>query len=282
MNRTPVARNFYSGDVRAQMEAFRKAFLPPEGLPERIVSGVVPHAGWFFSGATASKVYLSIKEKESPRTFVLFGAVHVHGVRSNSVYPAGTWETPLGPVEVDSELSRLLTAELDELLEDNAGAHVYEHSIEVQLPMIKHLFPDAKVVPIAVPPSGDAASLGEAVGNILSARAGEIVCIGSTDLTHYGASYGYAPAGYGRKALDWMRSNDGRIIRLALSMKADEIVPEAARSMNACGPGAMAAAVAAAKAMGASEGLLLEHTTSHDVYPEDEFEMAVGYAGIIF
>ena len=111
---------------------------------------------------------------------------------------------------------------------------------------------------------------------------GGAVVIGSTDLTHYGDNYGFTPAGYGAAAQNWMKKNDEHIVGLALTMRPDKILTEAALSHNACGPGAMAATVAAAKAMGAIEGTLLEYTTSYDVYPDGEFEMAVGYAGIVF
>jgi AmmeMemoRadiSam system protein B len=281
--RQPVAPNFYSGDIQAQMEEYIKAFKPPVGLPKRIVAGIVPHAGWFFSGATAAKVFLSIKSKEVPETFVLFGAVHVPGVRVNSVYPGGAWQTPVGEVMVDSAFVDLLLEELGpELLQDNGRAHAYEHSLEVQTPMIKYLFPGAKIVPIAVPPGGDAATLGEKVGDLIKGHKKDAVVIGSTDLTHYGDNYGFTPAGYGKNAYAWMVGNDMRIIELALALKAESIVPEASENSNACGPGAMAATVAAAKAMGAAKGHLVGHTTSYDVYPQGDFDMAVGYAGIVF
>jgi AmmeMemoRadiSam system protein B len=281
--RQPVAPNFYAGDIKSQMEEYIKAFKPPAGLPARIVAGIVPHAGWFFSGATAAKVFLSIKSKEVPETFVLFGAVHVPGVRANSVYPGGAWQTPVGEVMVDSALAAGLLKELGpELLQDNGRAHAYEHSLEVQTPMIKYLFPEAKIVPIAVPPGRDAATLGEKVGSFIKVHKKDAVVIASTDLTHYGDNYGFAPAGYGRKAHEWMVGNDMRIIELALALKAEGIVAEASENTNACGPGAMAAAVAAAKAMGAAKGHLVEHTTSYDVYPQGDFDMAVGYAGIVF
>lgn len=65
-------------------------------------------------------------------------------------------------------------------------------------------------------------------------------------------------------------------------MRSAEIVREARENRNACGSGALAATVAAAEAMGANKGHLLEYTTSHDVMPEGEFRMAVGYAGIVY
>jgi AmmeMemoRadiSam system protein B len=72
------------------------------------------------------------------------------------------------------------------------------------------------------------------------------------------------------------------MIHLALEMRAGEIVPEARRNSNACGPGALAATVAAADAMGAVNGVLLEYRTSHDLSEEPEFRMGVGYVGIVY
>jgi len=109
-----------------------------------------------------------------------------------------------------------------------------------------------------------------------------IVVVGTTDLTHYGDPYGFTPFGYGPEAKKKMKENDARIIELALRMKAADIRKEAQKSHNACGSGALAATVAAAKAMGAEKGQLIEYTTSHDVMAEGEFDMAVGYAGIVF
>jgi len=282
MIRKPVAAGFYQGDIKTQMETYRRAFRPVAGLPERIVAGIVPHAGWFFSGPTAAKVFLSIAAKESPKTFVIFGAVHVPGVRVNSVFASGAWDTPLGPVEVDEDLAVSLLAHCGSVLSPGTDAHLYEHSIEVQLPMIKYLFPEAKVVPVAVPPGESAVELGSAVGRMIRSDNLDAVVIASTDLTHYGDNYGFTPAGLGPDGYEWMRENDGHIIGLALKMMPDEILTEAAMKYNACGPGAMAGAVAAARAMGVKEGKLIEYMTSHDVYPQGGFTMGVGYAGIVF
>ena len=81
-----------------------------------------------------------------------------------------------------------------------------------------------------------------------------------------------------------MNRNDRRIIDLALQFQAEKAVPEAQAHSNACGAGAIAATVAAAKAMGAEKAALVQYTTSHDVFnePPDDYSLAVGYAGIIF
>jgi len=279
--RQPCALQFYAGDIKTQMDSFRKGFKPPEGL-DRVIAGVVPHAGWFFSGATAAKVFLTIKAKHSPRTFILLGAVHVPGVWKNSLYGTGSWDTPLGPVKVDEEVSGILAGNMRDLLVSDPAAHRDEHSIEVQTAMIKHLFPEAMIVPIAVPPNKDAVKLGQAIGRLVKEKGLDAVIVGSTDLTHYGDNYGFSPAGYGKHGYEWMLENDRRMIDLALSMKPEEILREALAHRNACGAGAMSAAVAAAKEYGAGKGHLLQHVTSFDVYPQGEFDMGVGYAAIVF
>ena len=79
-----------------------------------------------------------------------------------------------------------------------------------------------------------------------------------------------------------MEDNDRRIIERAEQLDAEGVLAEALSNHNACGGGAFAAGVAAAKDLGASRGVLLRYTTSHDVMPEGPFRMAVGYAGMLF
>ena len=102
-----VAGQFYPGGRAACLKQI-EAMLPrdlPEGLPARPVAGIVPHAGWTFSGATALAVLEAIRRCRTPATFVLFGAAH-RLVRTSAVFASGTWETPLGPAEVDERLAR--------------------------------------------------------------------------------------------------------------------------------------------------------------------------------
>jgi len=282
MKRRPVALQFYAGDCSAQIDAFLKGFRPP-AEPVAPIAGIVPHAGWVYSGAVAAKVIKSLQAR-SPEAFVIFGAVHSWGAEAGAVYASGSWDTPLGEAAVDEELAGLLLEKCPRELTDDPASHAQEHSIEVQIPMIKHLHPAAGIVPIAMPPTPNAAAVGTAVGAALAECGKTVAVLGSTDLAHYGANYGFAPWGAGAGARERMHENDRRIIDLALSYAADEIVAEARRSSNACGAGAIAATVAAAKAMGAGRAALVEYTTSHDVMgdPPDAFQMAVGYAGILF
>lgn len=282
MTRRPSAPHFYAGDCAAQVAEFLEGFAPPEE-PADPVAGVVPHAGWVFSGAVAAKVIRCLSGA-SPEAFVIFGSVHSWGVKAGAVYASGAWATPLGNVAVDEDLAQLLLDQCSDYLVDDPDSHAGEHSIEVQVPIIRALLPTAKIVPVAMPPSDDAAAAGAAVGAALARSGGKAVVLGSSDLTHYGRGYGFAPWGRGAAARERMRANDRRIIDLALGFASDKIVAEAAAHSNACGAGAIAAAVAAARSMGARKSALVEYTTSHDVTGEspEDFQMAVGYAGLLF
>ena len=257
-----------------------------EGLPETISAGIVPHAGWTFSGSLAAMVFSAIKRRhEMVDTFVIFGAAHRYFGAAPAVYKSGSWETPLGLVAIDEQLA-------DAVLDTGCAvadpqAHEAEHSIEVQVPFIQHLFGDAKILPVLVPPTEQAVSLGASVGDIISgAEQKRIVCIGSTDLTHYGPSYGFTPMGTGANALRWADNvNDAEFIDLAIKLDAEGLLASAAKNQNACGAGAAAAAVAAAARLGKTEGLLLAHTNSGEITLRKmgaESADSVGYAAIVF
>lgn len=274
------APHFYPGDCARSIEKFLAGFTVPQE-PEHAVAGVVPHAGWMYSGAVAAKVFESIRRKANPATFVIFGAVH-RWAEINGIYARGGWQTPFGILEVDEPLAARILEEAAEWTVEEPKVHSGEHSIEVELPFLKYLFPQAKFVPIAVNPDWRAVLLGNRVGEIAKDLGRLVVCIGSTDLTHYGDTYSFTPAGYGPEAHRFLKRNDAQILQLAEQMKAPEILEEARLHQNACGAGALAATVEAARVMGAERGYVVEYTTSYDVVPEGDFRMAVGYGGLLF
>jgi AmmeMemoRadiSam system protein B len=285
VRRPVVAGQFYPGNRTSCVRQIEQC-LPAEpspDVPAKIVAGLVPHAGWAYSGAVAAKVFAAIDAQGLPETFVLLSAAHRWGAPHLAVYASGSWSTPLGEVEVDEELATAILEAGAGLLTDSPEAHSGEHSAEVQVPFIQHLFPEAKILPILLPPSADAARAGKVIGQAVSAAQKCVAVVGTTDLTHYGrAYYGFAPAGTGEQALEWVRTNDERVINLILDMQAEEIVTETEANHNACGGGAIAGTVAAARTMGAEKGHLLEYTTSHHVMPRGPATDFVGYAAIVF
>ncbi|MBI5417352.1 AmmeMemoRadiSam system protein B [Candidatus Poribacteria bacterium] len=247
-----------------------------------VFAGVVPHAGWIFSGQIAFNVLASM-EQSPDMTFILLGAVHSGSINHSAIYSDDAWETPLGKIEIEQSAASEIILKTSGLIDNNSKAHLHEHSIEVQVPFIQYLFPQAKIVPIMVLPDENAVKIGAILGKIISESKKKIIIIGSSDLTHYGWNYGFAPYGIGQTGHDWVvRDNDKRIVNMILKLDSDKIVNEAEKNLNACGSGAIAAVVAAAKKNGIKEGELLEYTTSCDVMPEYGNDSFVGYAGIVF
>ena len=211
------------------------------------------------------------------------GAAHGYFGATPAVDGSDAWDTPLGRTTIDESLRQALldsgTAVLD------SSAHRHEHSIEVQVPFIQHMFPDARIVPIIVPPNESAMPLGEALAETCRFRR-TVVAIGSTDLTHYGPRYGFTPMGVGAEALHWASEvNDRQFIDLALALEPARLLANALENGNACGPGAAAAVVAAAQRLGAKKGVLLAHTNSNEVMLREmgtASRDSVGYAAIVF
>ena len=284
-----VAGQFYPGQHDSCVSAIHECFEAVNlsgPLPETIVAGIVPHAGWTFSGDLAAMVFSAIKQQhEKVNTFIVFGADHRCVCASPAVNDRGVWITPIGEVVIDEELAEAVLGTGQAVSDPNV--HLSEHSIEVQIPFIQDLFAGAKIVPILVPPTEQAVTLGTHVGEIIGRQEGKkIVCIGSTDLTHYGPRYGFVPKGTGKNALEWAKEvNDKKFIDLTLKLEPAELLASAVKDGSACGPGAVAATVAAAKKLGCKQGLLLGHNTSNEIMQQKMGTTsadAVGYAGIVF
>jgi AmmeMemoRadiSam system protein B len=283
-----VAGQFYPDDRETCLAEIHKclpAQVPHEGLPEPLRGGLVPHAGWTFSGAVAALVFCAIKRgRRVVGTFVIFGAAHGYFGAKAAVDGSEAWDTPLGRTHVDESLRQTL---LDSgAAVADSSAHRHEHSIEVQIPFIQHLFPDARILPIVVPANNSAIDLGAALAEQVQAAGETVVYIGSTDLTHYGPRYGFTPMGVGSEALHWASEvNDRQFIDLALSLEPERLLANALENGNACGPGAAAAAISMAKRLGAQRGVLLAHTNSNEVMLREMGNASrdsVGYAAIVF
>ncbi|MHC5061994.1 MAG: AmmeMemoRadiSam system protein B [Planctomycetota bacterium] len=283
-----VAGQFYSGGEAclAELKECLVGGSLDVDLPDSIAAGIVPHAGWVFSGDIAGLVFSAIKQIcETVDTFVIFGAAHRYSGKRAALYQRGSWLTPLGEIAVDEVLAGKI-AKID-CVEADLNAHATEHSIEVQVPFIQHLFTSAEIVPVIVPPGVFAAGLGEQVGGIIAEEKDKrIVCIASTDLTHYGPGYGFYLKQTGVDGIRWAKEvNDKVFIDLALQMEAGKLLEASLETGCACGPGAAAATVAAAAKLGRTKGVLLGHTHSNEVMKAKfgrSSSDSVGYAGIVF
>jgi len=217
-----------------------------------------------------------------PDTVVVFGAVHVNDSNPASLFDRGAWRTPLGGAAVD-ELLADRVSEVPGVVVDCA-AHAHEHSIEVELPIIQALLGGVKVLPLMVRPVAGAGDVGRGVWLAAAGLGRRVVCLASTDLTHYGPAFGFVPAGVGPGGLRWAKEvNDRRFLKRVASGDELGVLAEARAHFNACGSGAVAALLGAMREAGASRYVELRHTTSAEQLPHDGDELnAVGYASGVF
>jgi len=235
-------------------------------------SGIIPHAGWAFSGRLALEV-LSVLARGID-TIVIIGGHMRSADRIVSCFE-DAYDTPLGQITADVELRDVLVAGCG-IAED----HEKDNTVEIQLPLLRYLAPGAMALGMRAPPSQAAVALGEAIAKAASALGRRVAVAGSTDLTHYGSNYGFSPAGGGAEALRWVREvNDRRIIESMLALDIDGALDRALRERSACSIGGAAAAMSFARATGAGPGKLVGYMSSHDVHPDESF---VGYAGILY
>ncbi len=267
---------------RARCEAAIDAFeqgRPRVGKPpDPIVAGIVPHAGWAYSGRTAWAAIAAMPEAD---VVLLFGNDHRGRTRRPALLAEGSWETPFGEVEIDAEIARRLVDAKVAVID--ARAHEEEHSVELQMPLVARHFPGAKVVPLLVPHTDDAAALGEASSRAAKECGRRVVAVGTTDLTHYGENYGFTPAGEGPEALTWIKRNDASVIAVMRRLAVDEVFDEVDAKGNACGAGPIVATLAYARARGSAGGVEVHYTTSADEAPDRGGPfLAVGYVGMLF
>jgi AmmeMemoRadiSam system protein B len=231
---------------------------------------IVPHAGWFFSGGLA---FRAISRLRPDAACVVVVGGHLHPDDPVMLAPEDGFATPLGTLSVDENLRAQISEQLP-----CAPDRMPDNTVEVQMPLVASVFPDTPVVCLRAPPSAAAVDLGVLLARYRSVSGRPVVVVASTDMTHYGESYGFAPHGSGAEAVEWVKStNDARLVEAFLAIDPELIVTRALREHSACSSGAPAAAAAFAGALGDADAELVDYYTSYDVMPNASF---VGYAGV--
>jgi len=267
---------FYAGtpqSLKAQIEeCFTHKFGPgkvPEAIeigPRNIVGLICPHAGYVYSGPVAAHSYFSLAADGKPVVIVVFGPNHAGSGSALAIAKVGVWRTPLGDVEVDTETATQILRK-SRIIDVDDSAHMYEHSIEVQLPFLQFLYGKAfKFVPICflMQDLESSREVGQAVGKALSGK--NALVIASTDMTHYEPQE--RAVRKDKMAIDAIEKLDEE--RFYSTVESYNI--------STCGYGPTVAAITAAKTLGAKKARLLCYKTSGDMI--GDFSAVVGYASI--
>ncbi len=263
VRRPAVAGTFYPSSAR-EVERFLAAVMP-QRQRERAVAVVSPHAGYIYSGETAGEVFSRV---EVPDTVIVMGPNHRGRGSPYAVDDNDWWETPLGRIRIDRDLSSLLLDE-SSLLKADAHAGTAEHSLEVQIPFIQYANPRASLVAICLqgyPDDPAFRRIGEAIASVVKRTGREVLLVASSDMTHYEPRR--VAEEKDRAALEAIASLDDRLL-------IERIVT---MGISMCGYGPVVVALTAARMLGARRGDVVRYATSGDVTDDDE---VVGYAGVI-
>lgn len=270
MTRQPaVAGQFYPADP-ATIEQDLTGLLAPHAAPREVIAVVVPHAGWMYSGVTAGKVYSAVT---IPDRILLIGPNHRNVGVPYALCEAGRWQTPLGEVPIAAPLAAELLDHCD-LLADDARAHAFEHSLEVQVPMLQKRNPAVQIVPLVIggdwPWSGGRNCLkmiGQAIGEVLLDYGRKVLIVASTDLNHY-------------EDAEVARIKDQLVLDAVLALDEDGLMQRVIDvDVSMCGVAATYVALVAAKMLHARQAELIDHRTSGDVTGDQR--SVVGYGGVV-
>ncbi len=276
MKRLPaVAGQFYPSNPDKLLRMIEWAFgsVGVPKIPEPNISGprkvrglMVPHAGYMYSGPTAAKAYQILAEDGAPETFIIIGPNHAGLGGALSIMKEGIWKTPLGEIELDSEIGKIIE-ENCRLIEDNPVAHKFEHSIEVQIPFLQAIYgDDFRIVPIIMLAQDPQTSrcLGEAISKAISSSGRDAVIIASSDLTHY------------EPQVEAKRKD--HLVLLAIeNMNEEDVYRKVVEfDISMCGYGPVMAMIIGSKLLGGKKAVILDYRTSGDV--TGDYSAVVGYA----
>jgi AmmeMemoRadiSam system protein B len=265
IRRPAVSGRFYPADPAELLSAI-KSFIRPAQERKTAIGIIVPHAGYVYSGHVAGAVYSRV---ELPSRNIVLCPNHTGFGTPLSIMTSGAWQTPLGEMLIDEQLSRALMA-ADHDLQDDVEAHRFEHATEVQLPFMQHIGEsETQFAPITVGTTNlqRLQILGHAIAKVIQSGGRNTLIIASSDMNHYESDAA-------------TRVKDRKAIDEILTMNPEGLHEVVQReNISMCGYGPAVAMLTAAKLLGATKAELVRYATSGDV--SMDFDHVVGYAGII-
>ena len=248
-------------DLRQTIDLYlsRASSTPPEG---KIITGIVPHAGYGYSGQVAAYTYRLIQNMPFKRV-VLLGFSHRVPFRGFSVSQYSGYKTPLGVALIDQDFSRALLS-VSPRKEWVPQAEAQEHSLENQIPFLQTVLKDFKMVLVFMGEQDfQTCSLLASELTRLLANTTDTLILASTDLSH-------------RHTDQQARTLDGDFVRHVREFAPEALAKAVASgSCEACGAGPAIAAMLAARQLGANRSVILHYANSGDV--TGDRRQVVGY-----
>ncbi|MGB9715601.1 MAG: AmmeMemoRadiSam system protein B [Thermodesulfovibrionales bacterium] len=265
MRRPPaVAGQFYHSSA-SKLSQQVEQFINKNVQKEKAIAIVVPHAGLIYSGPVAGAVYSSI---EFPKTFIFIGPNHTGLGERISIMESGEWEIPTGTIQIDEKLSYRIAMNVP-IVSKDIKAHLFEHSLEVQLPFLLYFSKETEIVPIVILSASieECRLLGEGIAKAVSSAGYPVIVAASSDMSHY-VSHEVA------------KERDKKAIERILSLDPEGLYEIVIRErISMCGYIPTTVVLFAAKSLGVRSAKLIRYSTSGEV--SGDYEHVVGYAGIV-
>ncbi len=266
IRKAAVAGQFYpatAAGIRRQIGEF----LSRRPQPAECIGCMLPHAGYIYSGAVAAQTLSRCRIRP---TVLLLGPNHTGMGTPFSIMASGSWQTPLGNVAVNRKLAEAMLAE-SPLLREDSLAHLREHSLEVQLPLLQYLGAQFDIVPLCISCDdlNDLEDAGKAAARAVRRlkMQADVLLVASSDMTHYQPQE--VAEVQDRLAIDNVLALDGRGLFETVHR----------RDISMCGYMPTVVMLACARELGAAKAELAAYATSGDL-TGDRSEV-VGYAGVI-
>ena len=258
-----VAGRFYPGTAGEVARALAQ-LSPSDVEPVEAIALMVPHAGWIYSGAIAAQTWASAK---IPARGVIICPNHTGQGARRSIWSGGPWQVPGGHVEVDATLTDALAQTC--ALTPDVQAHLREHAIEVQLPMLQALRPDVRIAAICLGglDAAACARLGEGLAQVVAGYDEPPLLVASSDMSHYVSA-------------DEAAALDELALTRALALDPDGLHAVVHRErISMCGVVPMTVALHAARRLGARSARLVRYGNSGE--RSGDYDRVVGYAGVL-
>ncbi len=265
MLRNPVVSGQFYPASKKQLTCEIEKYVSKKSSKEKTLGIVSPHAGYMYSGETAA---LTLAKAELPDNIIILGPNHTGAGARFSIMAHGVWNTPMGNININGELAEIILNKTN-LVKEDEEAQIYEHSIEVQLPIIQYLKTGFRFVPIVVS-YGDIKQyqeIGYAIASAIEDIEEEALIIASSDMTHYESS-------------ETAKRKDDMAIESILALDEVELFNRVHKhNISMCGYGPVCVMLASSKKLGAKRAELIKYTNSGET--TGDFAQVVGYAGII-
>jgi hypothetical protein len=259
-----VAGFFYPGDEASLLRMVDTCLADAPDQTQQALVAVSPHAGYMYSGKVAGDV---LSRVNIPNRIVILGPKHHSGGDRAAISAADVWRFPFGEVPIDKALADRVANETNATYDD--AAHVDEHSLELQVPLLWRRNRKITITPIALGSHRieELETFGRGLAAAVKKTDEPVLIVASTDMSHH------IPAVEAER-LDNMAID--RVLALDPSGLYDTVVDN---RISMCGFVPTTAAIYAAKALGAKTATLVRYTNSGEV--SGDMNQVVGYAGLI-